>query len=341
MKPFDFVTFDMPFRRPTTDQIRSRIMTIAYREKLKIPPNVINALIEGTGADIRQVVNMISTVKIDEQDLDFAKGKQMSKAWEKHIVLKPWDIIQKILGSGMFDKNSKATLNEKAELYFNDHEFSHLMLQENYLSTQPVLANAFSGPERKLKLLELAERASESISDGDLVDRVIHGSQQQWGLMPTHAMFSFVRPASLMAGTMAYGSTSFTSWLGNNSKLGKLSRMVKEIQGHMRLRSSADRHDVRQQYMPMFWQQLPKRLEKDGKEAIQPIIDLMDSYFLTKEDFDSVLELGIGNMDAKQVKIDTQTKSAFTRAYVHVYTLLIESTNIRTDTTSSLILCHS
>jgi replication factor C subunit 1 len=341
MKPFDFVTFDMPFRRPTTDQIRSRIMTIAYREKLKIPPNVINALIEGTGADIRQVVNMISTVKIDEQDLDFAKGKQMSKAWEKHIVLKPWDIIQKILGSGMFDKNSKATLNEKAELYFNDHEFSHLMLQENYLSTQPVLANAFSGPERKLKLLELAERASESISDGDLVDRVIHGSQQQWGLMPTHAMFSFVRPASLMAGTMAYGSTSFTSWLGNNSKLGKLSRMVKEIQGHMRLRSSADRHDVRQQYVPMFWHQLPKRLEKDGKEAIQPIIDLMDSYFLTKEDFDSVLELGIGNMDAKQVKIDAQTKSAFTRAYVHIYMFPIESTNVKTDIMSSHILCHS
>jgi replication factor C subunit 1 len=313
MRPFDNVAYDLPFRRPTTDQIRSRLMTIAYREKLKIPPNVINALIEGTGADIRQTVNMISTVKLDDQNLDFGKGKEMSKAWEKHVVLKPWDITAKILGGAMFDKNSKTKLNDKIELYFNDHEFSFLMLQENYLGTQPVLANQFQGMERKLKLLELAENASASISDGDLVDRLIHGTQQQWSLMPTHAVFSFVRPASFMAGNLGYGSTSFTSWLGNNSKLGKLTRMVKEIQGHMRLRSSADRHEVRQQYVPMFWNKLPKRLERDGKDAIQEVIDLMDSYFLTKDDFDAIMELGIGNMDEKNVKIETAAKSAFTR----------------------------
>jgi replication factor C subunit 1 len=314
MRPFDSVAYDLQFRRPTTDQIRSRIMTIAFREKLKIPPNVINALIDGTGADIRQTVNMISTVKLDDNDIDFSKGKEMSKAWEKHVVLKPWDIASKILGSAMFDKTSKTTLNEKIELYFNDHEFSHLMLQENYLGTQPVLANQFQGMERKLKLLELAEKASASISDGDLVDRMIHGTQQQWSLMPTHAIFSFVRPASFMYGNLGYGNTSFTSWLGNNSKLGKLSRMVKEIQGHMRLRCAADRHEVRQQYVPMFWNNLPKRLEKEGKEAIPDVIDLMDSYFLTKDDFDAILELGLGTMDEKNIKIESATKSAFTRS---------------------------
>jgi replication factor C subunit 1 len=314
MKPFDYVCYDMPFRRPTTDQIRSRIMTIAYREKLKIPPNVLNALIEGTGADIRQVVNMISTIKLDEADLDFSNAKEMSKAWEKHIVLKPWDISSKILGGAMFDKNSKSKLNDKIELYFNDHEFSSLMLQENYLKTNPVLANQFQAKDRQLKMLELAEKASESISDGDLVDRMIHGTQQQWSLMPTHAVFSFVRPASFVYGSLAYGNMGFTSWLGNNSKLGKLSRMVKEIQGHMRLRCSADRHEVRQQYVPMFWNKLPKRLEKQGKEAIPDMMELMDSYFLTKDDFDAIQELGVDTMNESHVKIDSQVKSAFTKA---------------------------
>jgi replication factor C subunit 1 len=317
MKPFDHVTYDMPFRRPNTDQIRSRIMTIVYREQLKIPPNVVNALIEGTNADIRQVVNMISTAKLDDAGLDFESGKDMSKAWQKHVILKPWDIVSKILGGGMFAANSSSSLNEKIELYFNDHEFSYLMLQENYLSTQPILANSYQGREKRLKQLELADKAAQSISDGDLVDRLIHGSQQQWSLMPAHAVFSFVRPASFISGSQAGSQTRFTSWLGNNSKLGKLTRMVKEIQGHMRLRASGDRHEVRQQYVPTLWNMMPKRLEVEGKEAVQPVIDLMDSYFLARDDLDAISELGVGPLDMERyLKIEPQVKSTFTRLYV-------------------------
>src|SRR5690606_18130160 len=159
-------------------------------------------------------------VKLDQNTLDFDQGKELSKAWEKHIILKPWDIVGQILSPQMFSPSSKSTLNDKIELYFNDHEFSYLMLQENYLRTNPTRANGYSGRERTLKLLELADNAASSISDGDLVDRMIHGSQQQWSLMPTHAAFSFVRPASFMAGNMTE-RPAFTSWLGQNSKQGK------------------------------------------------------------------------------------------------------------------------
>lgn len=316
MKPFDYVTYDLGFRRPTTDQIRSRMMTIAFREHIKLPVPVMNALIEGTHADIRQVVNMISTAKLDQTIMDFDKGKEMSKSWQKHVVLKPWDITQKILGGGMFAASSKATLNDKIELYFNDHEFSPLMLQENYLGTNPMLASQCNGPEKKLKMLELASNAADSISDGDLVDRMIHGSQQHWSLMPTHAVFGFVRPASFVAGSTAGHQTRFTSWLGKNSNQQKLTRMVKEIQSHMRLRSSGDRHEVRQQYIPIFWQQLVKRLEQEGKESVQDIIEFMDSYFLTKDDFDAIMELGVGPMQQDSIKIETAAKSTFTRLYV-------------------------
>jgi replication factor C subunit 1 len=313
MKPFDYVTFDLPFRRPTVDQIRSRIMTIAFREGLKMPPPVINALIEGSHADIRQVVNMISTAKLDQEAMDFNKGKEMSKAWQKHVILKPWDITSKILGGGMFASSSTATLNDKIELYFNDHEFSPLMLQENYLGTNPINSLSYSGKEKQLKLLELASDAADSISDGDLVDRMIHGSQQHWSLMPTHAVFSFVRPASFVSGSMAGHQTRFTTWLGKNSSQGKLTRLVKEIQAHMRLRSSGDRHEVRQQYIPVLWQQLVKRLEEDGKDAVPEIIELMDSYFLTKDDFDAIMELGVGPMVQDRIKIASQDKATFTR----------------------------
>ncbi|KAL8667106.1 MAG: hypothetical protein Q9202_001028 [Teloschistes flavicans] len=315
MAPFDRITYDLPFKRPTVDQIRSRIMTICFREKLSIPPNVINALIEGSGADIRQIINMLSTAKLDQEAMDFDTSKRMSKSWEKHVILKPWDIVSKILGGGMFAPSSKASLNDKIELYFNDHEFSSLMLQENYLGTRPMLANSYSGKEQNLKLLELTDSAAESISDGDLVDRMIHGSQQQWSLMPTHAVFSFVRPASFISGSQAGHHTRFTQWMGNNSRYGKLMRLIKEIQGHMRLRASGDRFQIRQEYLPLLWQKLVNHLNIKGKDGVSDIIPLMDNYFLTKDDWDAIVELGVGPMNENNVRLDTQTKATFTRVY--------------------------
>lgn len=254
MKPFDHVVFDLSFRRPTVEQIRGRIMTICYREGLKMPKNVLDALIEGTHADIRQIINMISAAKLDQKAMDYDDGKAMSKAWEKNTILKPWDIVGKILSAQMFSPSSTATLNNKAELYFNDHEFSYLMLQENYLNTNPIIANQYSGKERHLKLLELADNAAESISDGDMMDSMIHGSQQQWALMPEHAIFSFVRPASFMAGNLA-GRTNFTSWLGNNSKQGmlKLSRPYLFLLTYFRQTHSLCQRDPESHAPSLLW----------------------------------------------------------------------------------------
>ena len=325
MKPFDFVVADFPFRRPTTDQIKGRIATIAYREGMHLPAPIMQAIIEGGNADIRRIINMISTIKIDKKDMDFEDGAAMSKAWEKHVVLKPWDIVSKIMRPQMFAESSNVTLNQKTELYFNDHEFSPLMLQENYLKSNPSKLEG-SGKQRNYQWLDLAEKASSSISDGDLVDRMIHGSQQQWSLMPLHAIFSFVKPASYVYGNFN-SQVGFASWLGQNSKYGKLGRFVKEIQGHMRLRTSADRNEIRQQYMPALWNQTVGKMINDGKEAVGDIISFMDSYYLTKDDYDAIMELGVGPMamveddkgkggsDPKLKKIDTQTKAAFTRTY--------------------------
>ncbi|GAW13235.1 hypothetical protein ANO14919_026150 [Xylariales sp. No.14919] len=315
MKPFDFVTYDIKFQRPQVDQIRSRMMTICHREGLKLPSQVLDALIEGSNRDIRQIVNMLATIKLDQVSMDFDQSKDMSKAWEKSIVLKPWDICQKMLAGGLFSPASKSTLNDKIELYFNDHEFSYLMIQENYLRTKPSALSSYRDNKREqnLKLLEMMDQAAESISDGDLVDGMIHGPQQHWSLMPTHAVFSTVRPASFVAGQLM--GSSFTSWLGNNSKYGKLGRYIREIHSHMRLKASGDHNEIRQQYLPILWTQLIKRLADEGKDSVEEVIELMDSYFLTREDFDSIKELGVGPQHEEAVSIESQTKSTFTRLY--------------------------
>jgi len=190
LKPLDRTVFDLVFRRPQANEVRSRLMTIAFREGLSITPNVVDQLVEGTHADIRQILNLLSTYRLSQTNLAFDESKKVYvlfilsqsdcsvKDSEKYVILKPWDIAGKFLSSnsGFWHANSKSTLNDKIELYFNDHEFSYLMIQENYLKSFPDLArNAGNQREQKLKALELAEKASESISNGDLVDAMIHG----------------------------------------------------------------------------------------------------------------------------------------------------------------------
>ncbi|KAK9238418.1 replication factor RFC1 C terminal domain-containing protein [Lipomyces kononenkoae] len=319
MRQFDKVTFTLAFRRPDAAAIRSRILSIAYREGIKIPTPVIDQLVQSSHSDIRQIINLISAFRVSGTEMDYDQGKAMSKAWEKHIVMKPFDIAAQLLGGSLFSANSRSTLNDKLELYFNDHDFTPLMIQENYLRTKPQLARSYApGAEYNLKSLELLDKASSSMSDGDLCDRIIHGSQQQWSLMPLHGILSTVRPAAYVSGAGAGGERyQFTSWLGQNSKGSKLMRYLQEIQSHARLRISGDRYEVRLQYMSAFFDHLYTPIATNGTEGVSTIIDFMDGYYLTKEDFDAILELGVGPQNGEELwkKIPTATKTAFTRQY--------------------------
>jgi replication factor C subunit 1 len=86
------------------------------------------------------------------------------------------------------------------------------------------------GPKKALKQLLLMEKAAESISDGDLIDSLIHGymllclfpisflmrmrsPEQHWTLMPTHAVLSTVRPSSFLYGPgSGYGGPNAMSF---------------------------------------------------------------------------------------------------------------------------------
>lgn len=93
MKPLQHTTYNLTFKRPEAATVRSRILSIAhrcvlpscnqwgsdslFREKLKIPANVIDQLINGAQSDIRQVLNMLSTWKLSSDSMDFDEGKTL------------------------------------------------------------------------------------------------------------------------------------------------------------------------------------------------------------------------------------------------------------------------
>ncbi|GAW03798.1 purine nucleotide binding protein [Lentinula edodes] len=315
LKPLMSTTFNLPFSKPQASMIRSRILSIAYREKMKIPANVIDQLIAGSQSDIRQVLNILSTVKLRSDSLTFDEGKELSKMNEKYTIMSPFDLTSKILGPYLFSHTARETLGDKMELYFQDHSFIPLFIQENYLKTEPAKLRNEQGPEKELKRLQLMDQAASSISDGDLVDGLIHGPEQHWSLMPLHAVCSTIRPASSIYGTVL--AHLLPRWLGQNSKQNKLSRQLGDVQVRMRLKVSGDKNEIRQSYIPALHPFIVRPLVEEGSSAVDHIINRMDEYYLSKEDWDTVVELGVGEQkdDLILKKIPAATKTTFTRKY--------------------------
>lgn len=303
MRPFDKVVFEFAFRRPDAGAIRRRLQSIAAAEGLKIDTPAIDQLVALTRSDIRQMLNMLSTYSTSEHSMSAEQGQKFSKTWQKDTALKPFDIVQKYL-TGMTWRDP--SIDQKLELYFNDYAFAPLMVQENYLNTVP----------RNGHHLTQVMKAADSIAEADLVDRFIHGSEQQWGLMPLHALMSCVRPSFFVAGQIK-GMLAFSAWLGQNSKGGKYRRLLAELESHVRLRIWAGARDLRLSYAMDFNELLLKPLKERGADGIAQVMEVMDEYYLTREDFDVFMELGVGPHTPEQEykKIPTAVKTAFTRKY--------------------------
>ncbi|KXN91146.1 Replication factor C subunit 1 [Leucoagaricus sp. SymC.cos] len=317
LKPLAPSTYSLSFHKPQAQMIRSRILSIAFKEKMKVPANVIDQLIQGTQSDIRQVLNMLSTWKLSSDKMDFDEGKALVKMNEKYAIMTPFDITSKVLGPYLFSATARETLGEKMEYYFQDHSFVPLFIQENYLKTQPAKVRNINGPEKELKHLQLMEQAASSISDADLVDSLIHGPEQHWSLMPLHAICSTIKPASCLFGAGAHfgGSNpiSFPQWLGQNSKQNKLARQLGDVQVRMRLKVSGDKTEIRQSYIPSLLPYIVTPLVETGASVVDDVIERMDGYYLSREDWDTIVELGVG--ENKAAKISTATKTAFTKKY--------------------------
>ncbi|EJU02178.1 DNA replication factor C large subunit [Dacryopinax primogenitus] len=321
MKPLQGTTYNLPFRKPDAKAIRSRIMSILFKEKMKIPPNVVDQLVTGVQCDIRQVLNMLSTWKLSQTNMDFDEAKQLASLNEKYSTMTPWGVLEKLFGPYMFSSTSRESLNDKIEYYFQDYSFVPLFVQENYPKTEPALCRNTDGFMKELKGLELLEDSSKSMSDGDLVDAMIHGPEQHWSLMPLHAVTSTVYPASKVYGTGGHWGSdskfSFPGWLGQNSKMQALRRQLGDVQARMRSKVSGDKGEIRMTYVPMMTARLVKPLVDSGATAVDEVIHTMDEYFLSRDEWDTIVELGVGDNRGDEVlkKISTATKTSFTRKY--------------------------
>jgi replication factor C subunit 1 len=316
---------EVKFSKPRVEQVRSRIMTIATRENLQVQPTDVDELIRGANSDIRQILNLLSTWKINHDSINYDEIKSLNKNNEKHFKKNIFEIAKDFLSNDIW-KSRKNTFNDKLKLYFQEHDLAPLMIFENYLKMKPHTIPKFvkeydNGDMKpdtleKLASLEAFVKASDAMSYGDMVDKRIHGPQQEWNLMPTHGFFSTIAPAYYVHGYSKggqFGQYKFPSWLGQNSKAIKIHRQLKEIQSHMRTKISADRSEVRESYIPTLRKALIKPLVDQKTEGVNDTIKIMDQYMITKEQFDIIMEFKDDQTRYKPTEIVSSLKSTFTK----------------------------
>lgn len=77
MKPLLNTCFQMLFKRPSAQEVRSRVMSIAFKEGLKLEQGVVDQLVAGSQSDIRQIINMLATYKLGADAMNFDASKKM------------------------------------------------------------------------------------------------------------------------------------------------------------------------------------------------------------------------------------------------------------------------
>nr|XP_028601072.1 replication factor C subunit 1 isoform X1 [Podarcis muralis] len=299
--------FDLRFHRPRVEQIKGAMMSIAFKEGLKIPPPAMNEVILAANQDIRQVLHNLSMWCARSKSLTYDGVKEDANKAKKDIKLGPFDVVRKVFATG--EETSHMSLIDKSDLFFHDYSLAPLFVQENYIHVTPAAA----GGNMK-KHLMLLSKAADSICDGDLVDRQIR-SRQNWSLLPTQAIYSSVLPGELMRGYMKQ-FPNFPSWLGKFSSTGKHDRIMQELSMHMSLRTHASKRAVNLDYLSYLRDAIVKPLTCLGTDGVQEAVAFMDTYCLMKEDVESLMEItSWGGKPSEFSKIDSKVKSAFTRAY--------------------------
>ncbi|KAL0908836.1 hypothetical protein M5K25_023345 [Dendrobium thyrsiflorum] len=111
----------------------------------------------------------------------------------------------------------------------------------------------------------------------------------------------------------------FGGWLGKNSTMGKNLRLLEDVHIHILASqtSNLDRQTLRIDYLYLLLKQLTDPLRVMAKDAaVQNVVEFMNTYSLSQEDFETILELskfkGHPNpMDGIQPAV----KAALTKAY--------------------------
>lgn len=271
---------DLHFRKLDSRTILPRIKEILEKEGKKLPDGIINEIIFNSNGDMRYILNTVQNI-VSKESVSAESVKNILQ--KKNVLKNTFEIASEI-----FQRRSVA---EKMDLYFEDYSLVPLFVQENYLKCT-------------FKNFKDVIISADSISMSDIIDARIHGTEQEWSLMPYHAFFSCVNPLN---DKTLNRRLDFPLYLGQNSKLQKNSRILNEICHHMK--NNVSRRSFRMYIGEVLYRKFMDHLSQNQIDAC---IDIIKETDLLKED---VINMGeLLNIDLFK-SVPAKTKTAFTREY--------------------------
>ncbi|KAK4374899.1 hypothetical protein RND71_005576 [Anisodus tanguticus] len=304
------------FRKPTKQQMSKRLKQVANAEGIQVNEIALEELSDRVGGDMRMALNQLQYMSLSKSVIQYDDIRQRLLSSSKDEDISPFKAVEKL-----FDFNTEnMKIDQRIDLSMSDLDLVPLLVQENYLNYKPRSA----GKDDGLKRMSLIAHAADSIANSDLINVQIR-RYQQWQLSPAGCLSSCIIPASLLHGqrqTLEQGERNFNrfgGWLGKNSTMGKNYRILEDLHVHLLAsrESYLGRANLRLDYFTLLTKNLTdplKVLPKD--DAVENVVDFMDSYSISQEDFDNIVEIskfkGHPNLlDGVQPAV----KAALTRAY--------------------------
>uniref|UniRef100_A0AC34FHK5 Replication factor C subunit 1 n=1 Tax=Panagrolaimus sp. ES5 TaxID=591445 RepID=A0AC34FHK5_9BILA len=280
--------FDLRFQRPSAVQIKAKLMSVKVKEKVQIPMDAMEQIIEASNQDLRQCIYSLQL---------YASGAK-GKVEKKDISVNIFEAARRIL-------SKETTIAQKQEMYFSDYSIMPLFVQENFPHVRGEGMN-------NLTHLNAIRRAANCIAEADLIDKQIR-SNGAWNLLPEHGMLSSALPAMYLDGHMT-NQLAFPSWLGKNSSANKRQRMMRQLASHAHLKITGTCHSIVTDYLPVLRDHIYRPLVQKESEGVREVIELYKHYDLTRDDTEAINELAVwpGARDIAQ-NVNTKTKSALTR----------------------------
>ncbi|KAK7263489.1 hypothetical protein RJT34_31080 [Clitoria ternatea] len=305
----------LSFRKPTKQQMAKKLMVVAKAEGLQVNEIALEELADRVNGDMRMALNQLHYMSLSMSVINYDDIRQRLLTNAKDEDISPFTAVDKLFGFNA----GKMKMDERINLSMSDPDLVPLLIQENYINYRPSLAG-----KDDVKRMNLIARAAESIAAADVVGVQIR-RYRQWQLSQTSCVASSIIPSSLLHGQreiLEQGERNFNrfgGWLGKNSTMGKNLRLLEDLHVHILAsrESSSGRDTVRLEYLTLLLKQLIEPLRVLPKaEAVQQVVDFMNTYSISQEDFDTIVELSKFKGHPNPLDgIQPAVKSALTKAY--------------------------
>ncbi|TKY67003.1 Replication factor C subunit 1 [Spatholobus suberectus] len=307
----------LSFRKPTKQQMAKKLLDVVKAEGLQVNQIALEELAERVNGDIRMALNQLQYMSLSMSVINYDDIRQRFLTNVKDEDISPFTAVDKLFGFNA----GKLKMDERINLSMSDPDLVPLLIQENYINYRPSLA---AKDDSGIKRMNLIARAAESIADADIVNVQIR-RYRQWQLSQTSSVASCIIPASLLHGQreiLEQGERNFNrfgGWLGKNSTMGKNLRLLDDLHVHILAsrESSSGRDTIRLEYLTLLLKQLTEPLRTLPKaEAVQQVVEFMNKYLISQEDFDTIVELSKFKGHPNPLDgIQSAIKSALTKAY--------------------------